>query len=184
MTSKTTLRLLTIGIFLVTLTQVTTAAADGFGAVVKLVEQFYRVKHQGVPLLARAGVKAATTAARIRGGEMKRLAEAGSVKVAIFEDQTFDSHGAIVDFKNSVASTLGTEWFPLVQTTAPKEEQQSYVFLRDAGQKFHVMVISIDKRDAAVVQVTLSPATLAKLMEDPDDMGRAITEDATTNDPE
>jgi hypothetical protein len=183
MTRKTSLRLLTIGILLVTLTQAT-AAADGFGAVVKLVEQFYRVKHQGVPLLARAGMKAATTAARIRGGEMKRLAEVGSVKVAIFEDQTFDSHGAIVDFKNSVSSTLGTEWFPLVQATSPKEEQQSYVYLRDAGQKFHVIVISIDKRDAAVVQVTLSPATLAKLMQDPDDMGRAITEDATTNDPE
>jgi hypothetical protein len=35
-----------------------------------------------------------------------------------------------------------------------------------------------------VVQVTLKPDTLAKLLQNPDDMGRAITEDATTNDPE
>jgi hypothetical protein len=184
MKSKTTTRMLTIGIFLLALTQATTAAADGFGAVVKLVEQFYRVKHQGIPLLARAGMKAATTAARIKGGEARRIAEAGSVKVAIFEDQSFDSHGAIADFKRSITSTLGTEWMPLVQTLSPKEEQQTHVFLREAGDKFQVLVVSIDKRDAAVVQMTIRPDVLAKLLENPDDMGRAITEDATTNDPE
>jgi hypothetical protein len=184
MKSNTTLKMLTIGIFLLALAHATAAAADGFGAVVKLVEQFYRVKHQGIPLLARAGMKAATTAARIKGGEAKRLAEAGSVKVAIFENQEFDSHGAITDFKTSISRTLGTDWVPLVQTLSPKEEQQTHVFLQEAGDKFHVLVVSIDKRDAAVVQVTLKPATLAMLMQNPDDMGRAITEDATTNDPE
>jgi hypothetical protein len=184
MKSKTPVKMLTIGLFLLVLTQASTAAADGFGAVVKLVEQFYRVKHQGIPLLARAGMKAATTAARIKGGEARRLAEAGSVKVAIFEDQAFDSHGAIADFKSSLSTTLGTGWIPLVQTLSPKEEQQTHVFLSEAGEKFHVLVVSIDKRDAAVVQVTLKPATLALLMQNPDDMGRAITEDATTNDPE
>jgi hypothetical protein len=35
-----------------------------------------------------------------------------------------------------------------------------------------------------VVQVTLAPQTLAKLMQDPDEMGNTITADATTNDNE
>jgi len=82
-------------------------------SVVKLVERFYRVKHQGIPVLARAGMTAARTAARIKGGIARRLAEAGSVKVAIFEDQDFDSRGAIVNFKNSIMSELvsgGARW--------------------------------------------------------------------------
>src|ERR1700686_2068922 len=76
--------------------------ADGFNDVVKIIEQFYHVKHQSIPLLARAGVKAVRTAARIRGGDYKRLADAGSVRVAFFEDQNFDSHGQIATFKTSM----------------------------------------------------------------------------------
>ncbi len=77
------------------------ARGDGFNDVVKTIEQFYHVKHQSIPLLARAGMKAVRTAARIKGGEYKRLAEAGSVRVVFFEDQNFDSHGQIAGFKGS-----------------------------------------------------------------------------------
>lgn len=164
--------------------QTNAVAGDDFGAVVKLVERFYHVKHQGIPLLARAGMKAAKTAARIKGGEIRRLAEAGSVKLAVFEDQNFDSRGAIVDFKVSIMATLQSSWSPLVQTLSPKDEQQTHIFLRESGDKFNVLVVSIERRDAVVVQVTLKPGVLAELMRDPSEMGKAITEDASTNDPE
>src|SRR6267378_1955620 len=71
------------------------ARGDGFNDAVKTIEQFYHVKHQSIPLLARAGMKAVRTAAKIKGGEYKRLAEAGRVRLAFFEDQTFDSRGQI-----------------------------------------------------------------------------------------
>ena len=35
------------------------AGGDGFKDVVKAIEQFYHVKHQSIPFLARAGMKAA-----------------------------------------------------------------------------------------------------------------------------
>jgi hypothetical protein len=44
------------------------------------------------------------------------------------------------------------------------------------------MVVTIEPREACVVQVTLSPQSLAKLMQNPDEMGQTITVDATTND--
>jgi hypothetical protein len=47
-----------------------------------------------------------------------------------------------------------------------------------------VLVVTIEQHDATVVQATLSPKNLALLMQTPDDMGRAITEDATTVDPD
>src|SRR5258708_33244450 len=112
------------------------ARGDDFGAVVKLIEQFYHVKHQSIPLLARAGMKAATTAARIKGGEYKRLAEAGSARVVFFEDQDFNSHGGIAGFKASLNSAVGDNWSPIIQTLSPKEEDQTYIFVRNAGEKF------------------------------------------------
>ena|SRR3977135_943020 len=158
------------------------AHGDGFNDAVKIIEQFYHVKHQSIPLLARAGMKAVRTAARIKGGDYKRLAETGSVRVAFFEDQNFDSRGQIATFKQSMQATLAGTWSPLVQTLAPKNEEQTYIYIRDAADKFHVLVVTIERHEATVVQATVAPEILAQLMTDPGEMGKALTEDATIND--
>ncbi|HXD31916.1 MAG TPA: hypothetical protein VN643_12420 [Pyrinomonadaceae bacterium] len=158
------------------------AKSDDFGAVVKAIEQFYGVKHQSIPFLARAGMKAATAAAKIRGGQYKRIAEAGSVKIAFFQDQDFDSRGSIANFKNTLMSAVSATWTPLVQTLSPKDEEQTYVFIRDAGQKINVLVVTLTRREGTVVQVNVSPNTLALLMQSPEDMGKAITDDAAQDD--
>ena len=160
------------------------AKGDDFGAVVKLIEQFYHVKHQGIPFLARAGIKTTTTAARIAGGPKRQLAEAGSVKVAYFEDQDFKSKGSMTGFKASIGAALAENWSPLIQVASPKDDEQTYIYLRDAGDKFNVLVVSIEPREACVVQVSLSPQALAKLMHNPDEIGKTITVDATTDEPE
>lgn len=159
------------------------ADRDGFNDVVKAIEQFYHVKRQSIPFLARTGMKAMRTAAKIKGGEWKNLKEAGSFRVVFFEDQSFDSRGQIANFKTTVQKALGTEWSTLIQTLSPKEEQQTHVFVRQAGPKFHVLVIEIDRRDATVVQATLKPEVLAELLKDPGEMGKSLTDEATTSDP-
>ena len=159
------------------------ADRDGFGEAVKLIEQFYHVKHQNIPLLARAGTKAVRTAAKIRGGEYKKLAEAGSVRVAFFEEQTFDSRGQIASFKSALQNALADQWSGLVQTLAPKTEEQTYVYVRDTGKNFHVLVITIERREATVIQATVAPQILAQLLKNPDELGKALTDEATISDP-
>lgn len=158
------------------------AKNDDFGTVVKVIEDFYDVKHKNLPFMARAGIKTVTVAARLSGRARKRLAEAGSVRVAFFDDQEFNSKGGIADFRARVTSILARKWLPFVQVLSPGDEAQTYIFLKDAGPKYMVLVITIDKREASVVQVTLAPQTLAMLMQDPNEMGKAINEDAFDND--
>lgn len=155
---------------------------DDFKSVVKMIEKFYGVKHQGIPFLARTGMKVATTAARIKGGAAKQIAEAGSIKLAVFEDQSFD--GDFTKFRTSLNEALNVTWMPLIQTLSAKNEEQVYIFLRNAGDKYNVLVITIEQRDATVVQVTLSPKNLALLLKDPEGTGKAITQEATINDQE
>src|ERR1044072_3093647 len=150
--------------FVLTTANVAHAKDDDFNSVVKMIEQFYRVKHQGIPFLAKAGMKVATTAARIKGGDAKRIAEAGSIKLAVFENQDFD--GDFIRFRTSLNDVLIETWIPLIQTLSAKSQEQNYIFLRSAGEKFNVLVITIADRDATVVQVTLSPKNLAALMRD------------------
>jgi hypothetical protein len=160
----------------------TLALAEGndFNAAVKVVERFYGVKHKSVPFLARAGIKTATTVARIAGGEKRQIAEAGSVQVVYFEDQDFSAKRSTANFKFSMNAALGS-WSPLLQV-ADKDLQQTHVYVRENNENFNILVISLDQREGCVVQVTVSPRTLALLLKDPDDMGRAITAEATTDD--
>jgi len=158
------------------------ARTDDFDAVVKVIEQHYHVKHKGIPFLARAGMTTAKAAARIAGGQKRRLAEAGSVKFAYFEDQDFVSTEGAGNFRRSLKAALLPEWLPFVQVLAPNEEEQTYVFLREAGSKFNLLVVNINKHEGSVVQVDVSPQTLALLLQNPNDIGKAITDDATTND--
>ena len=158
------------------------AKGDDFNSVVKMIEQFYGVKHQGIPFLAKAGMKVARTAARIKGGEARRIAEAGSIKLAVFENQEFN--GEFTKFRSTLNAALNQTWSPLVQTLSATNEEQVYIFLREAGDKFNVLVITIEPRDATVVQVTLSPKNLALLLKDPEGTGKAITEEATIMDQE
>ena len=169
-------------ILLIFATTTAQAKDDDFKSVVKMIEQFYGVKHIGIPFLAKAGMKVATTAARIKGGQAKRIAEAGSIKLAVFENQEFN--GDFTKFRNSLNGALNTTWMPLLQTLSATNEEQTYIFLRDTGQKYYVLVITIAQRDATVVQVTLSPENLAKLMKDPEGTGKSITEEATIIDQE
>src|SRR5690242_21952636 len=109
----------------VTTVNVAHAKGDDFNSVVKMIEQFYSVKHVGLPFLAKAGMKVATTAARIKGGEAKQIAEAGSVKLVVFEDQNFK--GDIIKFRNSLNEALDGTWLPLVQTVSATDAEQVYI---------------------------------------------------------
>lgn len=174
-----------IGVVLLVLissSSVVHANGDDFKSVVKMIEQFYGVKHQGIPFLAKAGMKVARTAARIKGGDARRIAEAGSIKLAVFENQDFD--GEFTKFRSTLNAALTQTWLPLVQTLSATDKEQTYMFLRESGEKFNVLVITIAQRDATVVQVTLSPQNLALLMKDPEGTGKAITEEATIVDQE
>ena len=165
-----------------TSTTVVHSKGDDFNSVVKMIEQFYRVKHEGIPFLAKTGMKVATTAARIKGGEAKRIAEAGSIKFAVFEDQNFA--GDFMKFRTSLNDALNATWIPLIQTLSGKNQEQVYIFLKSTGEKYDVLVVTIEQHDASVVQVTLSSKNLAILLRDPEGTGKAITEEATISDPE
>jgi len=171
-----------VALLLVSSTGVVQARGDDFNSVVKMIEQFYGVKHESIPFLAKAGIKAGRTAARIKGGTAKQIAEAGSLKLAVFEDQTFA--GEFTKFRSNLNAALNDTWLPLVQTLSNADAEQNYIFTREAGENFNVLVVTIEQRDATVVQVTLSPRNFARLLKDPEGTGKALTDEATIIDQE
>jgi hypothetical protein len=158
------------------------AGGDDFKSVVKMVEEFYGVKHKGLPFLAKAGMKVVGTAARIKGGDAKRLAELGSVKLATFEDQNF--RGDFAEFRAKLNSAMVQTWTPLVQTISKDDGEQVYVFVRSAGEKFNVLIVTIEQNEGTVVQANVSSKNMAQIMKDPENAGKTLSQEATITDNE
>jgi len=76
-------------------------------------------------------------------------------------------------------AALSETWTPLVQTLSSNGEEQVYLFVREADQKFNVLVITIEQREATVVQINVSPKNLVQLMQDPEGSAKSIREEAT-----
>ena len=91
------------------------------------------------------------------------------------------THRPISD--NTLNAALSETWLPFVQTVSGATEQ-NYIFTREANDKYVVLIVSIEQRDATVIQVTLSPTNFARLLKDPEGTGKAIAEEATINDQE
>jgi hypothetical protein len=89
-----------------------------------------------------------------------------------------------VKFRNSLNLALKDTWTPLVQTVSSNDPEQNYIFVREKGDKFSVLVVSISSREGTVVQATVSPKNLALLMRDPEEGAKKITQEATTVDHE
>ena len=158
------------------------AKGDDFNSVVKMIEEFYNVKHEGIPFLAKAAMKAVGVGAKIKGGDAKRFAEAGSIKLATFENQEFK--GDFMKFRQMLNDSMNQTWTPLVQTLTAADSEQSYIFVRENGDKFRVLIVAIEQHEATVVQATVSPKNLALLMKDPEEGAKAITQEATIIDQE
>jgi hypothetical protein len=170
---------LILGMLSLAVTTIAKTGAD-FSAIVKLIESFYHVKHKSLPLTARVGIKAAKTAGRIAGVPKEPLMEAGSVKLATFEDQDFRAEQSVVELRRSMKNLLEPEWSSLVQALSSKGEEQNYIYIKDSGEKFHVLVVNIGPRDATVIQADISPKHLALLMRDPSEMGKTLTDEANS----
>lgn len=158
---------------------VAAAKSAGFDEVVKLIESHYHVRHKGTPLLASAGIKMAGVVAR----RLTHYAQYGSVKVAVFEDQDFSAPQNGKDFATAVRSALQPEWMPLVQVRLQQDAEQTYIYTKEAGQFFKVMVVTISRRDATAVEMEVAAHKLFLLMKDPDSMGKTLTDDATSETP-
>lgn len=138
--------------------------------VVKLIERHYGVRHRGIPLVARAGIGVAR--------RLTRFGEFGSFKLAVFEDQDFAPSRAGGDLLSRLRAALEPHWSPLVQVRAERDSQQTYVYAREAGKHFKILVVSIQPRDATVVEADISPQKLMLLMKDPDAAAGTITDEA------
>ena len=156
-----------------------TAKGAEYSAVVKLIESHYRVKHRGIPFVANLGVKTAKVVSK----SARRVLRFGDFKLALFEDQDFSGRDTAAaaggDIRVRLRQTLAPEWHPLLGVRL-EEEGQTYTYTKPDGDKFKVLIVVIGQRDATVLQVNLDTEEFAKLLLNPEQQSRELTNEATS----
>jgi hypothetical protein len=148
----------------------TTARASGGGgneyqAIVSHLRTKYRAKKVKIPFLwlARFAVR------------VVRPAGVKSFSVTMFRDLQFSRESLDAEMRGAMSSSLGAEWSPVFRART-REGQQAYMYMREAGGAVKLMLVTIDKNQAAVIRAKFSPEKLAEFINDPKIFGISLGE--------
>ena len=138
------------------------AKGDDFKSVVRSVRDACGGKKVRMPFLGLANFAA----------KFVRPAGVKSFKLAVFEDLKMD--GDVTGLGAAVGRSLGPEWRALVRVRADRGAEQTYVYVREAGNDLKLMVVILDGEQATVVQAKVSPEALARFARDPKLLGVSL----------
>ncbi|MEK6410204.1 MAG: hypothetical protein AABN34_25035 [Acidobacteriota bacterium] len=170
-TSKRFLTRFSITIMLVSLVPAIALAGDeSFNSVVKHIKRNYHAKQQGffgAMMLARFAVKV------IKPAGVK------SFKVVLLRDLDYSEapgpQGG--EFHSFINSKIDPRWAPLVKYSSPRERQWSYVYVMREKEDVKLLVVTLQQREAVVLQTKFSPEKLVEFMNNPQIMGISLNSD-------
>ncbi|HEX8709066.1 MAG TPA: hypothetical protein VF723_12545 [Pyrinomonadaceae bacterium] len=91
-------------------------------------------------------------------------------KVAVFENLKSQPGSVNAELGAVLRNALSPDWQPLVRMRS-REGDQTYIYARGDGDNFKLMVVNIERTDAVVVRVKVSPKKLSEFMNDPKLLG-------------
>ena len=138
------------------------AKGDDFGAVVKNVRAACGGKKVRMPFLGLANFAA----------KLVRPAGVKSFKLAVFEDLTMS--GDVSGLGAAVGRSLGPEWRALLRVRGGHGAEQTYVYVREAGDDLKLIVVTLDGDQATVIHAKVSPEALVKFARDPKVLGISL----------
>jgi hypothetical protein len=72
----------------------------------------------------------------------------------------------------AIERAIGSSWTPLVHVRSNFDRETVYVYLRQAGHDWKLLVVSTERTEATVVELLLDVNALARWVSDPDHCAR------------
>lgn len=135
-----------------------------FKAISTHLKTRYKAKRKGIPFLGLANFAV----------KIIRPAGVKSIKVAIFEDLDMSGNIGHAELNTVIRQSLDEEWQPLVRIYSRNVGEQVFVYARNEGEDFKLIVVSLQQTEAFIARVKVDPATLARWMEKPEILGISL----------
>ena len=175
---KTRTRALPLGIVAVILISVLSgsvrAGDNSFSSVVRHIKSNYRAKQQGffgAMMLARFAVR------------VMRPAGVKNFKVVLLKDLDFSDQPGRSEFQAAARQVISNEWQPMVQYNSIKQNQYTHVYYTQEKDNVKLLVVTLQKDQAVIVQAKFSPEKLSKFIDDPSIMGISLKDKNENNSP-
>lgn len=160
-----------IGLLLGALCWPARGAERDFESVVGAIEGHLGVHRTHIPMMgfARLFVRASSPSG------------VHNLELATFENLSY-SPERLREFRAAVNDALGTSWLPMVQVQAQGRREYTGIFVRGRGGRLHMMIATIEAREATVVEIQVSPSQMFDWLRAPEKMGRRATESGRNGD--
>ncbi len=150
------------------------AKGGEYKAVVKHLKTKYQAKKVKIPLiwLARFAVK------------VVRPAGVKSFSVTMFENLKFSRETLDKEMQSAMRNSFSADWSQILHIRS-RTGEQVYMYMREAGDSVKITVVTIDKKQAAVIRATLNPEKIADFINNPKIFGISLDDnDQRTNNKE
>lgn len=132
------------------------AADRDFRDIVRAIADEYHTEPTHIPLMGLIN----TVAFVARPAGTKQL------DIAVFENlNTQGREGARVAAR--IHQIVGASWKPFVEVRSTRNEETTLVYMRPEGHDCRLLVTSIERNEATVVELRLNPAALRRWLDNP-----------------
>ncbi|MFL6215157.1 MAG: hypothetical protein ACJ74J_14830 [Blastocatellia bacterium] len=170
MTKRMPHRIAAAALLLTLVAGVALAEDKSYSQVVKHIKSSYRAKQQGffgMMMLARFAVK------------MIQPAGVKNFKVTMLRELDYSEGPSpnSKEFQTYLRDKIAPNWTPLMTYSAPRERQWTYVFSTQEKEDIKLLIVTVQKQDAVVVQAKFSPAKLTEFLNNPQIIGISLNND-------
>jgi hypothetical protein len=95
-------------------------------------------------------------------------AGAKHIELAVFENLD-GYHSALPD---AIRRAVGSSWTPFIQVRSNRDRETVYVYMRQAGRDWKLLLVSMERAEATVVELLLDANGLARWVADPEHHAR------------
>ncbi|HKP71067.1 MAG TPA: hypothetical protein VJV05_17400 [Pyrinomonadaceae bacterium] len=137
-----------------------------YDQIVRHLKTKYRAKKVNIPFMwfARFAVT------------MVRPAGVKSFSITLFEDLKFSAETLDREMQDAMKKSFGNaEWSSILRARTA-EGQQVYMYMQEAGKNVKIALVTVDKKNAAIIRATFSPERLAEFINDPKLFGISLNE--------
>ena len=143
----------------------TQAKGKGFKDLVKHIEKQYGAKQTKIPMLGLANFAV----------KVIRPAGVKGFKLAVFEDQNFLSQSETIPFDTVMRAAYKKDWSPLVRVSSKRGGgNRVFIYAKNAGKDVHFAIVTLEEREAVVLEVRFNPDAAARFLENPKIMGISL----------
>ena len=96
-----------------------------------------------------------------------------SFSLTVFNDLKFSYETVDNEMSAAMRNSYGPEWSEIFHVRS-RTGQQAYLYLREAGKNVKVVLVTVEKENAAVIRATFSPEKVADFINDPKLFGLSL----------